>query len=291
MVKTEPKKFGYARVSTGHQDLQMQIQELIKAGVPEDNIYTDKMTGAGKPTDRPQYKAFLQRLEDNPTSIAYVYNLDRISRDFTYLKEEYSRITGIFSCQLRVIKLPILEQVYSDNLTGKLINSIIIDLLAWVAETERAFTKMRQEDGIQTKRAGNSSKKKRKIGTPEITTETFKNWNEVYKDWKSEKITATDALKKLTYKTSTGDEKTISRSKFYELIRTIEGNNIEYPSEWKDKYYTDWKSGEIRSTVNDNGKRVIAYVDVKDGIKTIKEVIPIPQGKFYQLIKQYRKSG
>ena len=285
------KKFGYARVSTGHQDLQMQIQELIKAGVPEDNIYTDKMTGAGNPTDRPQYKAFLQRLEDNPHSIAYVYNLDRISRDFTYLKNEYAKITGKYACQLRVIKLPILEQVYSDNLTGKLINSIIIDLLAWVAETERAFTKMRQEDGIQTKRAGNSNKKKRKMGTPEITTETFKNWNEIYADWKSEKITATDALKKLTYKTSTGDEKTISRSKFYELVKQVEGNNIEFPNEWKDEYYKDWKTGKIRSMLDDNGKRVIAYVEVKDGIKVIKEVIPIPQGKFYQLCKCYSKRG
>ncbi len=285
------KKFGYARVSTGHQDLQMQIQELIKTGVPEDNIYTDKMTGAGNPTDRPQYKAFLQRLEDNPHSIAYVYNLDRISRDFTYLKNEYAKITGKYACQLRVIKLPILEQVYSDNLTGKLINSIIIDLLAWVAETERAFTKMRQEDGIQTKRAGNSNKKKRKMGTPEITTETFKNWNEIYADWKSEKITATDALKKLTYKTSTGDEKTISRSKFYELVKQVEGNNIEFPNEWKDEYYKDWKTGKIRSMLDDNGKRVIAYVEVKDGIKVIKEVIPIPQGKFYQLCKCYSKRG
>lgn len=285
------KKFGYARVSTGHQDLQMQIQELIKAGVPEDNIYTDKMTGAGNPTDRPQYKAFLQRLEDNPHSIAYVYNLDRISRDFTYLKNEYAKITGKYACQLRVIKLPILEQVYSDNLTGKLINSIIIDLLAWVAETERAFTKMRQEDGIQTKRAGNSNKKKRKMGTPEITTETFKNWNEIYADWKSEKITATDALKKLTYKTSTGDEKTISRSKFYELVKQVEGNNIEFPNEWKDEYYKDWKTGKIRSMLDDNGKRVIAYVEVKDGIKVIKEVIPIPQVKFYQLCKCYSKRG
>lgn len=281
------KKFGYARVSTGHQDLQMQIQELIKAGVPEDNIYTDKMTGAGNPTDRPQYKAFIQRLEDNPHSVAYVYNLDRISRDFTYLKEEYSKITGKYSCQLRVIKLPILEQVYSNNLTGKLINSIIIDLLAWVAETERAFTKMRQEDGIQTKRAGNSNKKKRKMGTPEITTSTFKNWHEVYTDWKSKKITATDALKKLTYKTSAGEEKTISRSKFYELVKQVEGNNIEFPKEWKDEYYKDWKTGKIRSMLDDSGKRVIAYVEVKDGMKTIKEIIPIPQGKFYQLCKYF----
>ena len=286
----DKKVFGYARVSTDHQELQSQISELVNAGVNQEDIFTDKMTGAT--IDRPQYKALIERIktirEVNPTIPIeiYIYNLDRLSRDFETLKEQYQLITGTYNCQLHVIKLPMLNRMYSDNLTTKLIHSIIIDLLSWVAETEKAFLHTRQESGIQAKRRGQSTKGKKDMGSPTITPDTFKNWNEVYKNWKSGKITAKKACESLTY-TSNGKEKNISRSKLYELDRLCREIKTEYPKEWKDQYFSDWKAGKIRSVMTDTGKRVIAYAKLKEGKLEIGEVINIPQGKFYKLCKQY----
>lgn len=286
----EKKIFGYARVSTDHQELQAQVNELVNAGVSKENIFTDKMTGAT--IDRPQYKALMERIktirEVNPTIPIeiYVYNLDRISRDFETIKAEYQKITGTYNCQLYVIKLPMLNKMYSDNLTTKLIHSIIIDLLSWVAETEKAFLHTRQESGIQAKRQGLSTKGKKDMGSPSITPDTFKNWNEVYKSWKSGKITATKACEELKY-FSNGKWRNISRSKLYELDRLCSGLKTEYPPEWKEQYYTDWKAGKIRSVLSDSGKRIIAYAELKEGKLDVGEIIQIPQGKFYKLCKQY----
>lgn len=289
-VYMEKFVFGYARISTDHQELQSQINELINAGVTQENIFMDKMTGAT--IDRPQYKALMERIKTirqaNPTIPIelYIYNLDRLSRDFETLKEQYQLITGTYNCQLHVIKLPILNKVYSDNLTTKLIHSIIIDLLSWVAETEKAFLHTRQESGIQAKRRGLSTKGKKDMGSPTITPDTFKNWSEVYNNWKTGKITATQARNELRY-FSNGEWRNISRSKLYELDKQIQGLSVEYPQEWKDQYYTDWKAGKIRSVITDTGKRVIAYAELKEGKLEVGEVIQIPQGKFYKLCKQY----
>ena len=113
----EKKVFGYARVSSDHQELQSQINELVRAGVSKENIFTDKMTGAT--IERDGYKALMERIktirEVNATIPieVYVYNLDRISRDFETLKAEYQKITGEYNCQLHVIKLPMLNKMYS----------------------------------------------------------------------------------------------------------------------------------------------------------------------------------
>lgn len=284
------KIFGYARVSSDHQELQSQINELVRAGVSKENIFTDKMTGAT--IERDGYKALMERIktirEVNATIPieVYVYNLDRLSRDFETLKEQYQLITGTYNCQLHVIKLPMLNKMYSDNLTTKLIHSIIIDLLSWVAETEKAFLHTRQESGIQAKRQGLSTKGKKDMGSPSVTPETFKNWNEVYQSWKSGKITAKKACEELRY-FSNGKWRNISRSKLYELDQMSRGVKTDYPPEWKEQFYTDWKAGKIRSVISDSGKRTMAYAELKEGKLIVGEVIHIPQGKFYKLCKQY----
>lgn len=60
--------FGYARVSTREQNEDRQIIALKEMGVPEENIYLDKLSG--KNFDRPQYKKLLRKL--NGKNVLYI---------------------------------------------------------------------------------------------------------------------------------------------------------------------------------------------------------------------------
>jgi DNA invertase Pin-like site-specific DNA recombinase len=69
-------ELGYARVSTTHQDLTLQIDALVKAGISADRIYVDKRTGGI--TDRAGWSAVTEYARDGDVIVAY--SLDRIGR-------------------------------------------------------------------------------------------------------------------------------------------------------------------------------------------------------------------
>lgn len=75
------KIVGYARVSTGDQDLELQLDALRKAGCDEPHIFTDKASGAR--TDRPGLDACLDALAPGDTLI--VWRLDRLGRSMPHL--------------------------------------------------------------------------------------------------------------------------------------------------------------------------------------------------------------
>lgn len=298
-------KLGYARVSTDHQDLEPQINALLKAGVKEENILKEKRTGKYKAEgwdekkERPKYYELKQKIENyrevNKDIIieVYVYKLDRIYRNFDALRKEFITLTQDYNCKLYVTSMPLFNDMYGNNLTTKVMQSVIIDMLGWVSECERAFMHDRQEIGNQNKREGKSGKSKstKPMGQPEITEKSFKNWDEVYNKWKAKEITAKKACEQLKYQTSDGKEKSIGRSKFYELDRKILGIKIEFPPEWKDEYYKDWKAGKIRSVPfgDDNKDRKMVYAKYEEGELITGGTIPIPQGKFFKLCKQFEQ--
>ena len=72
---------GYARVSTNEQNLDLQRDALLKAGVTARNIYTDKVTGVK--ADRPGLKQALSHVRDGDTFI--VWRLDRLGRSLRHL--------------------------------------------------------------------------------------------------------------------------------------------------------------------------------------------------------------
>ena len=85
----EQVAYGYARVSSIAQNEDRQIIALKEMGVPEKNIYIDKMTG--KNFDRPQYKKLLKKLNGN--TCLYVKSIDRLGRSYVDLSEQWRVIT------------------------------------------------------------------------------------------------------------------------------------------------------------------------------------------------------
>ena len=196
------KTYGYARVSSKEQHLDRQIDALVKFGVPERDIISDK--ASGKDFDRPGYIALKTRiLREGDTLV--IKDLDRLGRNKQQIKEEleFYKQTGI---RVKILNLPTTLADFGENSwVLDMVNNILIEVLGTIAEQERLTIKTRQAEGIAA-----AKKQGKHLGRPK--TSLPDNWNDVYNDWSNGKITATDAVNKLG----------ISRSTFYRLIK----NNV-----------------------------------------------------------------
>lgn len=125
-------KYGYARVSTLHQDLEAQLQALEKEGC--EKIYSDKFTGTK--TDRPQFSKLLQELKEGDTLV--VTKLDRFARTTA---DGINTIKSLFE---KGIKVHVLNMgLVEDTPTGKLILSVMLAF----AEFERDMIVERTQEG------------------------------------------------------------------------------------------------------------------------------------------------
>lgn len=132
MSMNQEKIYGYARVSTREQNEDRQIIALKEMGVPESNIYLDKLSG--KNFERPQYKRLLKKL--NSESVLYIKSIDRLGRSYRDLSEQWRIITKEKGADVVVIDMPILDTRREKNLLGTFISDLILALLSYVAETE-----------------------------------------------------------------------------------------------------------------------------------------------------------
>lgn len=212
------KEVGYARVSSTEQNLSRQI-EALKQYVPEDMIVTDK--ASGKDFNRPGYQSLkvgIGKLQQG--DVLYIKSLDRFSRDKYKAKEELKYFSDL-GVRVKILDIP---TTMEDIPTGQewvldMINNILIEVLASVAENERKNIKQRQSEGniampemvdINGKKKKYSKKTGKPTGRP--AAQYPENWKEVYTQWKSKKITSVKAMKLLNLKKNT----------FYNLIKRYE---------------------------------------------------------------------
>lgn len=139
--------YGYVRVSSRDQNIARQIDAMETFGV--DSIFTDKQSG--KDFERPQYQALLAALQPNDTLV--VKSIDRLGRNYDEILEQWRIITKEKQAAIVVIDMPLLDTRNSRDLTGTLIADIVLQLLSYVAETERAFIRQRQAEGIAAAKA------------------------------------------------------------------------------------------------------------------------------------------
>ena len=186
------KIYGYVRVSTCEQKEDRQIIALRKMGVPEENIYIDKLSG--KNFERPQYKKLLRKL--NSDSILYIKSIDRLGRSYRDLIEQWRIITKEKGADVVVIDMPILDTRREKNLLGTFISDLILALLSYVAETEYCTIHQRQAEGIAAAKARGV-----KLGRPPKPLPD--NFHEVYQEWKAGKISSEEASRRVNMPPST----------------------------------------------------------------------------------------
>lgn len=141
--------YGYVRVSTKEQNEGRQIIAIQEFGVDIKQIYTDKQSG--KDFHRPQYRQLLRKLKAGDTLI--VKSIDRLGRNYDEIIEQWRIITKEKLADIVVLDMPLLDTRQSKDLTGTLIADIVLQLLSYVAQTEREFIKQRQAEGIAIAKA------------------------------------------------------------------------------------------------------------------------------------------
>ena len=142
--------YGYVRVSTKDQNPERQVAALLKRGIPKECIYVDKMSG--KDFKRPAYKKLVRKLK--PNDIIIIKSIDRLGRNYDEILEQWRVITSEKLANIEVIDFPLLNTTATiDGLTGKFIADLVLQILAYVAQTEREFIHQRQAEGIAIAKA------------------------------------------------------------------------------------------------------------------------------------------
>ena len=147
----ENRMIGYCRVSSREQNTDRQIIALKDFGVPEENIYTDKQSG--KDYSRLRYAKMLDNLQAD--DVLVIKSIDRLGRDYQETLEQWRIITKEKRCAIVVLDLPLLDTRERDrhDLTGTFIADLVLQILSYVAETERTFIRQRQREGIAIAKA------------------------------------------------------------------------------------------------------------------------------------------
>lgn len=142
-------EYGYARVSTKEQNEERQLIALRAAGLHNHQIFLDKQSG--KDFNRCQYQRLLRRLKRGDTLI--IKSIDRLGRNYHEILEQWRIITAEKQAAIVVLDMPLLDTHQNRDLTGTLIADIVLQLLSYVAQTEREFIHQRQAEGIAAAKA------------------------------------------------------------------------------------------------------------------------------------------
>jgi len=118
-------------------------------GVREEDVFLDKQSG--KDFNRPQYRKLVLKLRKGDTVV--IKSIDRLGRNYDEIIEQWRIITKQKEAAIVVLDMPLLDTRQGRDLTGTLIADIVLQLLSYVAQTEREFIKQRQAEGIAAAKA------------------------------------------------------------------------------------------------------------------------------------------
>ena len=143
------KKYAYIRVSTKEQNVDRQLIALKPYDIPNKNIYCDYQSG--KDFNRPGYRKMLRNI--NEGDLLIIKSIDRLGRNYTEILAQWQYITKKIGADILVLDMSLLDtRKGEDNLTGTFIADLVLQILAYVAQTERESIKQRQKEGIAAAR-------------------------------------------------------------------------------------------------------------------------------------------
>ena len=178
--------YGYIRVSTREQNEDRQCIALKSAGIPPENLFLDKQSG--KDFNRPQYKKLLRRIKKD--DLLYVKSIDRLGRNYEEIQQQWRVLTKEKGADIVVLDMPLLDTRQNRDLTGTLIADIVLQLLSYVAQTEREFIRQRQAEGIAAAKRNGVKFGRKPMERPAA-------FCVLQKQWQDQKISARAAAKQL----------------------------------------------------------------------------------------------
>ncbi len=174
------KKYGYIRVSSKDQNEDRQQIALELEGV--DYIFMDKQSG--KDFNRPEYKKMVKRLHTG--DVLYVMSIDRLGRNYEEIQEQWRYLTKEKRIDIVVLDMPLLDTRRGKDLMGTFIADLVLQILSFVAQSERENIKKRQAEGIAAAKARGV-----RFGRPPRSLPD--NFNDMRRKWESREITCTEA--------------------------------------------------------------------------------------------------
>jgi len=180
------KTYGYVRVSSRDRNEARQLVAMKEFGVPDDNIFMDKQSG--KDFNRPSYARLMKKLR--PGDVLVVKSIDRLGRNYDEILEQWRIITKEKQAAIVVLDMPLLDTRSNRDLTGTLIADIVLQLLSYVAETERAFIRQRQAEGIAAAKA-----RGQRFGRP--AKDRGEEYEACVTQWKEGTLSAAQASRRL----------------------------------------------------------------------------------------------
>jgi len=137
-------QYGYIRVSATDQNLDRQLIALKNAGVETKRIFVDKLSG--KDFNRPNYKRLIKRLKRG--DLLYIVSIDRLGRNYTEIQEQWRMLIHDKQVDICVLDMPLLDTRNKKDLMGTFVAELVLQILSFVAENERANIRKRQAEGI-----------------------------------------------------------------------------------------------------------------------------------------------
>ncbi len=175
-------EYGYIRVSSTDQNEDRQLIALREKGVSDSRIYMDKQSG--KDFDRPKYKQLVQRVKQG--DLLYILSIDRLGRNYREIQEQWRLLTQEKGVDICVLDMPLLDTRQGKDLMGTFIADLALQILSFVAQSERENIRRRQAEGIAAAKARGV-----KFGRPLIPLP--ENFYEIHKEWRGKKITLRQA--------------------------------------------------------------------------------------------------
>ncbi len=194
-------EYGYIRVSTSTQHIDRQLEAIKSLGIKDKQIYIDYESG--KNFDRTNYKKLIKKLKKD--DLVIIKSIDRLGRNYNMIIDEWRKITKDIEADIMVIDMPLLDtRIKGNNLIGKFISDIVLQVLSFVAQNERETMKIRQVEGIK-----NAKAREVKFGRPKIDLPD--NFNDIANKYIKKEITSKQACEILN----------ISRGSFYRYIKYL----------------------------------------------------------------------
>ena len=174
--------YGYIRVSSTDQNEDRQLMAMRELTIPEKHLFVDKQSG--KDFERPQYKKMVRRLKAE--DLLYIKSIDRLGRNYGEILEQWRILTKEKGVDIVVLDMPLLDTRRGKDLMGTFLSDIVLQVLSFVAESERDSIRQRQAEGIAAAKARGV-----RFGRPPKPLPP--NFHQVHRDWRGKKVTLQEA--------------------------------------------------------------------------------------------------
>ncbi|MCQ2530124.1 MAG: recombinase family protein [Lachnospiraceae bacterium] len=192
------KIYGYVRVSSTDQNEERQLVALQQEKIPQDHIYMDKLSG--KDFNRPEYQKMVKKLRRG--DLLYILSIDRLGRNYEEIQNQWRILTKEIGIDICVIDMPLLDTRRGKDLMGTFIADLVLQILSFVAQSERENIRKRQAQGIAAAKARGVH-----MGRP--VKEVPDDFKRIVQKWEKKEMSLDEALAKCD----------MSESTFYRRLR------------------------------------------------------------------------